>query len=152
MNAVERYYDDFAIGDGFTSAPYRLSEEESLAFARAYDPQPFHLDAKAAESSFFGKLVASGWQTAAITMRLIVDHGALRATGVIGTGIDELRWTAPVVPGDELRVRSEVIEKIPWPGGKRRGIVRFRIETLNQNDVVVMTQIANCIVPIRPES
>jgi acyl dehydratase len=152
MSSADRYYEDFVIGDGFVSSPYRLCKEESLAFARAYDPQPFHLDAKAAESSFFGKLVSSGWQTAAITMRLMVDHGVLRTTGVIGTGIDDLRWTAPVVPGDELRVRGEIIEKTPWPGRKRRGIVRFRIETINQDDVVVMTQIANCIVPMRPQS
>ncbi len=151
MNSAQLYYEDFVIGDGYVTSPYFLSEEESLTFARAYDPQSFHLDAKAAESSFFRRLVSSGWQTAAITMRLIVDHGTLRESGVIGTGIDELRWLAPVVPGDTLRVRSRIIEKAPWPGGKRRGIVRFRVETINQDDVVVMSQIANCIVPMRGE-
>jgi acyl dehydratase len=152
VSSVQLYYEDFELGEGYVTAPYFLSEDESLTFARAYDPQPFHLDTKAAESSFFRRLVSSGWQTAAITMRLIVDHGALRESGVIGTGIDELRWLAPVVPGDTLRVRSRIIEKAPWPGGKRRGIVRFRIETINQDDVVVMTQIANCIVPMRSDS
>jgi acyl dehydratase len=151
MSQPERYFEDFLIGDGFESRPYTLCEDESLDFARTYDPQPFHLDPQAAQAGFFGRLVSSGWQTAAITMRLIVDSGVLHATGVIGTGIDELRWTAPVLPGDTLRVRGETIDKTPWPGNKRRGVVRFRIETMNQNDVVVMTQIANCIVPMRPQ-
>jgi len=144
-----RFYEDFQIGDVRETGRYRISEEEGLAFARAYDPQPFHLDAKAAESSFFKKLVISGWQTAAITMRLLVDARAGEDSPIIGTGIDELRWTFPVVPGDELHVRSEVIEKAPWPGGKPRGVVRFRNETINQDDVVVMTFIANGIAPMR---
>ncbi|HTX56751.1 MAG TPA: MaoC family dehydratase [Candidatus Acidoferrales bacterium] len=145
----KRYYEDFDIGDVRETARYRVTEEEALAFARAYDPQSFHLDAKAAESSFFGKLVISGWLTAAIAMRLIVDARSGEDSPIIGSGIDELRWTFPVVPGDELRVRSEVIEKAPWPGGKPRGVVRFRNETINQDDVVVMTYIANGIAPMR---
>ncbi len=145
----KRYYEDFDIGDVRETARYRVTEEEALAFARAYDPQSFHLDAKAAESSFFGKLVISGWLTAAIAMRLIVDARSGEDSPIIGSGIDELRWTFPVVPGDELRVRSEVIEKAPWPGGKPRGVVRFRNETMNQDDVVVMTYIANGIAPMR---
>lgn len=149
MTATARYFDDFNLGDSFESAAYTISLDECLAFARNYDPQPFHLDPEAAKASFFGKLVCSGWQTTAITMRLLVDSYILRGTGIIGTGIDELRWTAPVAPGDTLRVRGQVVEKRAWPGGKPRGIVRLRMETRNQDDVVVMTQFANCIVPKR---
>jgi len=147
---MARYFDEFAAGDAFESAPYTLSLEESLAFARAYDPQPFHLDADAAARSVFRELVASGWQTAAITMRLIVDSAALKETGVVGTGIDELRWLAPVKPGDTLRVRGEIVETLPWPGSSRRGKLRVRVVTLNAAGVEVMTQVANLIVPMRP--
>jgi acyl dehydratase len=146
MSAKYRY-EDFNVGDVAESERYRVDPQSALDFARAYDPQPFHLDAEAAQNSFFKRLVISGWQTAAITMRLLVGMRSDDSFGIIGTGIDELRWTAPVLPGDELRVRSEVIEKRPWPGGKPRGIVRFRNETINQDDVVVMSHIANTIVP-----
>ena len=150
MSSPKQFYEDFEIGDVRETGRYRITQEEGLAFARAYDPQPFHLDAKAAESSFFRKLVISGWQTAAISMRLLVDARSAEDSPLVGSGVDELRWTFPVAPGDELHVRSEVIEKAPWPGGKPRGLVRFRNETLNQDDVVVLTYIANTIVPKRP--
>ncbi|MDQ2864709.1 MAG: hypothetical protein M3R51_00640 [Candidatus Eremiobacteraeota bacterium] len=90
-----RYFDDFTIGEKFETAPATLSESDTIAFAERYDPQPFHLDAGAARESVFRDLTASGWQTAAMTMRSVVDTGILRATGIIGTGIDELRWFAP---------------------------------------------------------
>jgi acyl dehydratase len=152
MSSPKQFYEDFEIGDVRETGRYRITQEEGLAFARAYDPQPFHLDAKAAESSFFRKLVISGWQTAAISMRLLVDARSAEDSPLVGSGVDELRWTFPVAPGDELRVRSEVIEKAPWPGGKPRGVVRFRNETLNQDDVVVLTYIANTIAPMRAPS
>jgi acyl dehydratase len=145
-----RFLDDFAIGATFQTGTRTLDEGECLAFARDYDPQPFHLDAQAASATFFRGLVASGWQTAAMTMRLIVDSGVLRESGIIGTGIDELRWLAPVRPGDTLRVEGEVIEKLPWPNNPTRGIARIRMKTINQEGAVVMTQIANLVLPIRP--
>jgi acyl dehydratase len=147
---MARYLDEFIIGDTFESAPYAISREESLAFAKAYDPQPFHLDDEAAARSMFRSLAASGWHTAAITMRLIVDSGVLKETGIIGTGIDELRWLAPVKPGDTLRVRGEIVEKAPWPGSSSRGTLRVKLATINGNGDVVMTQFANLIVPQRP--
>lgn len=150
MKFPERYFDEFVIGDTFETDDFNVSDREVLAFAHLYDPQPFHLDAEAAAASPFHELVASGWQTTAITMRLVVLSGILRATGVIGTGIDDLRWLAPVVPGDTLRVRGEVIEKVPWPGKKDRGTMRIRLHTVNQNGVVVMSQIANVMVKSRP--
>ena len=152
MNAAERYFEDFQVGDTIETSSFELSEKESVAFAHLYDPQPFHLDKNAAESSVFRKLTASGWQTAAITMRLMVENGALRATGIIGTGIDDLRWLAPVYPGDTLRVRAEVVEKTLWPGKKDRGTLRVRMHTVNQNDVVVMSQVANLMVPLRKQA
>lgn len=145
-----KYFDDFAVGDSFDTGAFVLSEKESIAFAHLYDPQPFHLDADAASKSVFHELTASGWQTAAITMRLVVESGVLRATGIIGTGIDDLRWLAPVHPGDTLRVRGDVIEKRPWPGSTTRGTLRVRLHTLNQHDVVVMSQIANLMLLARP--
>ena len=147
---MAHYLNDFKVGDSFETQRYTIAEEESVAFARAYDPQPFHLYAGEAARSMFGELVVSGWHTAAITMRLVVESGVLRATGVIGTGIDDLRWLTPVVPGDTLRVRGEVIEKLPWPGKKERGTMRIRMDTVNQNDVVVMSQIANIMMRTRP--
>jgi acyl dehydratase len=145
----KQFYEDFAVGDVSETARYTVSMDEALAFAKAYDPQSFHLDVDAAKTSFFKRLVISGWQTAAITMRLLVDMRKAEGAELIGMGVDELRWTAPVAPGDELRVHSAVVETISWPGGKPRGIVRFRNETINQDDVVVMTHIANAIVPKR---
>jgi acyl dehydratase len=145
-----RYLNDFSVGDAFESAQYTVTEEEALAFARSYDPQPFHLYAGEAARSFFHELVISGWQTTAITMRLVVDTGVLRETGVIGTGIDDLRWLAPVKPGDTLRVRGEVIGAAPWPGSDKRGTLRVKLQTLNQRGEVVLSQIANLILPVRP--
>jgi len=147
---MARYLHDFNVGDTFETVSYTLAEEESLAFARSYDPQPFHLYAGEASRSIFHDLVVSGWQTAAVTMRLIVDSGVLRETGVIGTGIDELRWLAPVKPGDALHVRGEVIDVRPWPGNPSRGTLRVKVITVNQDDVVVMSQVANLILPVRP--
>jgi acyl dehydratase len=147
---VARYLNDFTVGDTFESAEYTVTEEESLAFARAYDPQPFHLYSGEAARSFFHELVISGWQTTAIAMRLLVDSGVLRETGVIGSGIDELRWLAPVKPGDTLRIRGEVIGRAPWPRNASRGTLRVKLQTLNQTGVVVLSEIANLIVPVRP--
>lgn len=146
---MAHYLNDFTVGDSFESDAYTISEEESVAFARAYDPQPFHLYAGEAARSIFRELVISGWQTAAVTMRLIVDSGVLRETGIIGTGIDELRWLAPVKPGSTLRVRGEVVELKPWPNNPARGTLRVKLATVDQNGVVVMTQIANLIMPVR---
>lgn len=144
-----RAFQDYHVGDTFETQRFTLTRELALEFAQMYDPQPFHLDDAAAQESFFGKLVASGWQTAAITMRLIVQSGLFEG-GVIGAGVEELRWTVPVVPGDTLMVRGEVVSTTPHPGGKPRGTVRFRMETINAEGTVVMTQFTNCVVPLRP--
>ena len=146
----DRYFDEFAVGDSFVSATATIAKEESLEFARRYDPQPFHLDEGAGRSSIFGGLAVSGWLTCAITMRLIVECAVLRGPGIIGTGIDDLRWLAPVFPGDALTVEGEVIEMIPDPNGKRRGRMRIRLITIKQDGTRVLSQIANLTAIMRP--
>jgi acyl dehydratase len=148
---VARYLNDFTIGDAFETGEYAVSLEEALAFARSFDPQPFHLYAGEAARSVFRDLVVSGWHTAAITMRLVVDSGVLRESGVIGTGIDELRWLAPVKPGDTLHVKGEVIGLEPWPSNQRRGTMRVALQTINQDGAVVFSEIAALMLPVRPE-
>jgi acyl dehydratase len=149
---VARYLNDFTVGDAFETAERTVSLEEALAFARSYDPQPFHLYAGEAARSVFRDLVVSGWLTAAITMRLIVDCGVLRESGVIGTGNDELRWRAPVKPGDTLRVKGEVISLEPWTSNERRGTMRVALQASNQDGVVVFSEIASLMLPLRPVS
>jgi len=144
---VAHYLTDFVVGDSFETGAIAVDESAALEFARAYDPQPFHLDRDAAASSIFGGLTVSGWLTAALTMRLVVDSGILRETGIVGTGIDDLRWLAAVRPGDTLRVRGEVVGTQPWSDG-RRGTLRVKLLTLNQDGVVVMSQIANLLLPV----
>ncbi|MEO7202644.1 MAG: MaoC family dehydratase [Candidatus Tumulicola sp.] len=139
------------MGEVFETASVGVNATEILTFAESFDPQPFHLDEAAARAGFFGGLVASGWHTGALTMRLFVESGVMREIGVIGFGVDELRWLAPVAPGDELHLRGEVVEVRQRPHRPARGIVRIRIETVNQHGLTVMTQIPNLVVPARPE-
>lgn len=108
---TERYLEDFAAGQTFVgSGRIRIEKERIKTFAAEFDPQPFHLDEKTAGGSIFGGLAASGWHTAAVTMRLLVESELKPAGGLIGIGFDEFRWPLPVRPGDELRVESEVLE------------------------------------------
>jgi acyl dehydratase len=144
------YFEDFAVGDTFATQSYTLSREECVAFARMYDPQPFHLDDKAAQESIFRRLAASGWHTAAVIMRLIVRSGFLEKAGILGTGIDDLRWLAPVFPGDTLHVTGEIIALDPDLKGRPFGRMRVQLYAINQNDVRVMSEIANLTVGFRP--
>ncbi len=146
---TERYFEDWKVGERLETESYTVTEGEIVAFAREYDPQPFHLDHKAAEASAFKRLVASGWHTAAVTMRLIVESGIFGQTGGIGLGVDELRWLKPVYPGDTLRVVSEVASTRANPE-KSSGICHFALTTYNQDGVAVMTHTAIVLVPKRP--
>ena len=142
------YFEDFAVGQKFPSATRRVEAQEIVEFAAKYDPQPFHLDPEAAKASLFGGLAASGWHTMALTMRLLVDGGAPIAGGIIGAGLDELRWPRPVRPGDTLRTESEVMELRP-SRSRPEGFVKMRTTTVNQNGEPVQVMVANLLVPRR---
>ncbi|HTD28393.1 MAG TPA: MaoC family dehydratase [Xanthomonadaceae bacterium] len=148
MTNESHYLDDLHVGQRFETATHTITEAEITAFAAAFDPQPFHLDEERARTTLFGGLAASGWHTAAITMRLTVDRGFM-ASGVIGSG-GELTWPHPTRPGDTLRVVGEVLEITPSRSRTDRGIVVMRSETRNQRDEIVQQLTARLIVFRRP--
>ena len=152
MNAdkQERWFlDDLSVGQTFTSASHVLDVGQIKRFAGEFDPQPFHLDEDAAAKSLFAGLAASGWHTAALTMRLLVGGGAPIAGGIVGAGV-EIAWPKPTRPGDELHVVSEVTEIVPSRSKPDRGIVVLRSETRNQRDEVVQVLTSKLVVPRRP--
>jgi len=144
-----QYLEDYAVGQTYSSGKKRVVKEEIIAFAKEYDPQYYHLDETAALESPFKGLAASGWHTAAMTMRLLVDGEFRPAGGILGVGFDQLSWPRPVRPGDELRVKSEVLEVRPSKSRPDRGTVRVQNTTLNQNDEVVQMFTGNLLVPRR---
>jgi acyl dehydratase len=144
------YLEDLAVGLTFRTGTVRVDRERIKSFAAEFDPQPFHTDEEAAGASLFGGLVASGWHTAALTMRLLAEGELKVAGGLIGVGVEEIRWPRPVRPGDVLRVVSEVLEVRPSRSRPDRGLARVRSTTFNQDDQPVMEQIATLIVPRRP--
>lgn len=142
------YLDDLYVGQRFVSATDTIDEAQIKAFAARFDPQPFHIDEKAAEDTLFKGLAASGWHTAAITMRLNVEGGLPLAGGIIGAG-GELAWPAPTRPGDTLHVESEVLEIMPSRSKPDRGIAIVLSRTLNQRGEVLQTLKAKLVVPRR---
>jgi acyl dehydratase len=148
--SVPLYLDDIAVGQTFVTGTVQVETEKVKAFAAEFDPQPFHLDAEAARASMFGGLVASGWHTAALTMRLLVDGEFQIVGGLIGLGVEEVRWPRPVRPGDVLHVESEVLDVRPSKSQPDRGIVKMRNTTRNQAGEPVMVQVVNIIAPRRP--
>ena len=145
-----RYLEDFAVGQTFGSGRLRLTEGRIKSFASEFDPQPFHLDEEAARDTIFRGLAASGWHTAAVTMRLLVESELKPVCGVIGAGFEELRWPRPVRPGDELRVESEVLDVRPSQSRPDQGLIKVRTTTLNQDGQVVQVFTGNLLVPRRP--
>jgi len=145
------YLEDLAVGQVYRSSgePLLVTVEAIKAFAGQFDPQPFHLDEAAAAKTMFGGLAASGWHTTALTMRLQVRNGLPLAGGIIGAGLDELRWPRPVRPGDRLRVENEVLEVRPSRSRPDQGMVKVRTTTLNQNDEPVQVFVGNLVVPRR---
>jgi acyl dehydratase len=144
----DHYLDDLSVGQRFVSGSHTIDEAQIKTFARQFDPQPFHLDDAKAKGTMFAGLAASGWHTAAITMRLMVDGGAPIAGGIIGAG-GEISWPQPTRPGDTLCVVSEVMAVTPSRSRPDRGIVTVRSETRNQRDEVVQILVAKLVVPRR---
>jgi acyl dehydratase len=141
----QRYFEDLKAGERFKSATYNVSEEQIISFAREFDPQPFHLDAAVARQTMFEGLIASGWHTAAITMRLFVQTLNF-AEGAIGLGVDELRWPNAVRPGDALQVETEILDLRLSRSKPSHGIVRLRNVTTNQRGEIVQTMAASALV------
>ena len=147
MADMHYYLDDLRIGQRFASrTSVAVTEERIKSFAAEFDPQPFHLDDEAAKPSLFGGLAASGWHTAAITMKLLTDGGMPIAGGIIGAG-GELAWPRPTRPGDVLRVEAEVLEITPSKSRPDRGMITLRIETKNQKDELVQSFTVKMPVP-----
>jgi len=134
-----RYFDDFRVGDKFSTGSATITEAMILDFARVYDPQPFHTDVAAAAKTIYGGLIASGFQTLALGFRLIWDTGIIDGSSMGSPGFDELRWLKPVKPGDEIRVEGEVVEQTPSRSKPDRGILRIAYRYLNQRDEVVLS-------------
>jgi acyl dehydratase len=144
------YLDDFAVGQVFATGRLKIDADQIKAFAKQFDPQPFHLDEEAAKNSVFRGLAASGWHTAALTMRLMAEGEFKPAGGIIGVGFDELSWSRPVRPGDELYAKSEILDVRPSKSRPDRGLIRVRTTTYNQNDEAVQSFVGNLIVPRHP--
>jgi acyl dehydratase len=147
----EHYFDDLKVGDRFKSEPLNVTEKQLIEFAHKFDPQMFHLSRKKAERTIFKGLIASGWHTAAITMRLFVQTLNF-AEGAIGLGVDELRWPNVVRPGDMLTVETEIIDLRPSRSRPGFGIIRLRNVTTNQRGEIVQTMLASAMVPKRAKT
>lgn len=144
------HYEDLVVGETERFGAYAVTREEVIEFASKYDPQPFHLSDDAAAQTYFGKLSASGWHTAAMTMRMMVDNFTEKRRASLGSpGIDELRWLKPVYPGDTLSVESELVEKRSSKSRPEMGIMRARSTTFNQHGDAVMTLISNGLIAVR---
>jgi acyl dehydratase len=134
-----RYFEDFSVGDATEVGPVTVSEAEIVDFAERFDPQPFHIDAEAAKASPFGGLIASGWHTTALFMGMFVRAVLLDSASLGSPGVEEIRWTAPVRPGDTLHGRSTVTDVQPSATNPRRGTVFTTNEVWNQDDTLVLT-------------
>jgi acyl dehydratase len=149
MISAMLYFDNFDIGATFAAGPVEVTAEEIKAFASRFDPQPFHTDEAAAQHSFFDGLAASGWHTAALTMRMMVQALPV-SDGLIGAGVDDIRWPRATRPGDVLRVEIQVIERRLMKSREGMGLVKNRTKTFNQNDEVVQIVHPNILAPVRP--
>lgn len=147
MHHMDDYYEDLTVGDSRSFGSYEVTTEEIVSFASQYDPQPFHVDEAAAQDSFFDGLAASGWHTAAVTMRLLVENYFLESGSMGSPGLDSLRWTRPVRPGDVLSVEMEITDTEPWSDG--HGVGYIETETVTAGDETVMTMTALVLYPRR---
>jgi acyl dehydratase len=147
---MHRYFEDLFVGFRQDVGSVEVTEAGCLAFARAYDPQPMHIDREAAARSRFGGLIASGWHTAALVMRLIAEARPFGDTEVLGMAVENLRWRLPVRPGDTLHAEMEVVSATPSESNPVFGTVKFTVTTRNQKGEAVMTHSPVCWVPRRP--
>jgi acyl dehydratase len=145
----DRYFEDYVTGAVYEYGYASVSEADIIAFAERFDPQPIHVDARFAGTGPFGGLIASGWHTAGIAMRLIADHYLSRVASLASPGVDELRWPAPVRPGDSLRLRTAIVEARRSRTKPDRGLVRTRAELLNQDDQIVLSLVAMNLLRLR---
>ena len=143
------FFEDFTVGQVFATGTLQVDTDQIKSFAKQFDPQPYHLDEDAAQKSPFRGLAASGWHTAALTMRLLVEGDFKPAGGILGVGFDALSWPKPVRPGDELHAKSEILEVRPSKSRPDRGTIRVRTTTYNQNDEAVQEFTGNLLVPRR---
>lgn len=133
------YWEDFTVGQVFEAAPRAITKDEIIAFATRFDPQPFHIDEEAAKTSIYGGLIASGWHTIAMTMRMLVEAMMRHYAAIPAPGVDEVRWKKPVRPGDTLFLRVEILELVPSRSKPDRGVVRSLVTLTNQKGEVVLT-------------
>ncbi len=144
------YYEDLEVGKRNSSGRYEVTKEEVRDFARSYDPQPFHLSEEAAAKTHFGRISASGWHTCAMTMRMLVDGmNEVPSAGMGSPGIDNLRWKHPVYPGDTLRIETELLEKRRSKSKPELGLFKTRVQTFNQDDVIVLEMVSNGMIEVR---
>jgi acyl dehydratase len=151
MSSDARYLEDLTVGERRAAGEFIVTEEESVAFARRYDPQAMHVDPEAAKIGPLGGLSASGWHTTAIVMRLITHARLFGSTPVLGLGVDELRWPTPVRPGDTIRAETEILSITPSRSKPEFGVVRIQITARNQRGEVVLKMIPNLWLPRRPK-
>ncbi len=145
----DRYFEDYVPGAVYEYGYASVSEGDIIGFAERFDPQPIHTDPVFAASGPFGGLIASGWHTASLAMRLVVDHYVSRVASLASPGVDELRWPAPVRPGDTLRLRTTVLETRRSRSKPDRGLIRTRAELLNQHDQIVLSLVAMNLIKLR---
>ena len=149
VSVTDRYFEDYVVGSVYEYGYATVTEAEIIAFAERFDPQPIHVDAEFASNGPFGGLIASGWHTAAIAMRMVVDHYVSKVASLASPGVDELRWPTPVRPGDLLRLRTTIVETRRSRSKPDRGLVRTRAELLNQQEQTVLSLLAMNLIRLR---
>jgi acyl dehydratase len=148
---TEQYLEDFAVGQRFSTGRHIVDDKQIKGFAAEFDPQPFHVDETAAAKSIFRGLAASGWHTAAITMKLLVHSDFRPAGGIVGLGLEEMQWPMPVRSGDELHVETEILQVRPSSSKLSQGLLKVRNTTVNQKGEAVLSQTVNLLALRRPE-
>ncbi|MGA2215282.1 MAG: MaoC family dehydratase [Bryobacteraceae bacterium] len=148
----DRYFEDYTPGDVYEFGTITVTEAEIIEFARQFDPQYFHVDPEKAVESRFGGIIASGWHTVGLAMRMFVDHFVSHVASLASPGVDEVRWPNPVRPGDTLRIRVAILEARPSRSKTDRGIVRAKTEAMNQKDELVLSMVGMSIIGRRPRA